>query len=271
MEPILAARIATIAAGCAFAAYTDARTGLILDKITYPMVAIGIVLNLLELNWVFLGIGIATFAIGYAVYYAGKIGGGDVKLCTGIAFLLPLYGGGIFLLNALFAGSILAAAFYSVFFVSKYARKGIDWKENRQNMLKTAVFAAIIGAYFWLLAAMRLLNAGAAALLGFPIGLALVFMALERGIKRSFFLKKVALGRLEEDEVIAAEFLAKKIRDKLKLNFKGVLGEKEIALLRRAGIRTVPVYRGMPPFAPFILLGSIATLIRPDIIGVFFA
>ncbi|MCX6799110.1 MAG: A24 family peptidase [Candidatus Diapherotrites archaeon] len=270
MELILLARIAALLAGCAAAAYTDAKTGLILDKITYGMIAVGIALNVIEMNWLFLALGAAVFAIGYAVYYAGKIGGGDVKLCTAIAFLLPLYGGQIFIANALFFAALTAVTFYSVFFVTKYARLGINLKENSGNAKKAGAFAIVITAYLIAMVNIGTVKPLALLLLAVPLLLAIAFMAFEKGIRRSFFLRRVALKKLGEDEVIAAEFLDQKIKKKLKLGVKGVFGEKEIAALRKMGVRTVPVYRGMPPFAPFILLGCIVALAQPDLVKLFF-
>jgi len=263
-------RILVLVAGCSAAAYTDAKTGLILDWITYPMIAAGIVLNLLQGEWLWLLAGTIVFAIGYAVYYAGKVGGGDVKLFTAIAFLLPFYQGQVFLLNALFAACILGVVFYSAYYVSKYARKGIDWKENRQGMQKAVVFGIALAAWLAAVLFLEIISLGAFALLAFAFALALLFLAFEKGIRHSFFLKLVPVGKLEEDEVIAAEFLGPELKKKLGLGIKGVFGKTEIERLKKAKVKKVPVYRGMPPFGPFILLGCIAALAMPDLIGLLF-
>ena len=258
-------------AGCSAAAYTDARTGLILDKITYAMIAAGILLNVVQGEWFWLVIGAAVFAIGYVIYYMGKIGGGDVKLFTGIAFLLPFYQGQFFLLNALFAACILAVVFYSIYYLSKYARKGINWKENQQGIQKAIIFGIIIGAWLVIISITRVVSVTAMLILGITLGLALLFLAFEKGIRRNFFLKEIPISKLEEDEVIATEFLKQGIRKKLGLKFKGVFGEKEKTMLKELGVSKVPVYRNMPPFGPFILLGCIAAMIWPDILGLIFA
>ena len=268
---LLLLRQAILLAGCLAAAYTDAKTGLILDKITYPMIAAGILLNLLEAEWFFLAFGAAVFAIGYVVYYMGKLGGGDVKLFTAIAFLLPVLQGQVFLLNALFAGCLLAVTFYSTYYVAKYARKGISWKENRQSIRKALLFGVVIAAWLWAVVFMQAIAWQTALLLAFPLLLALFFLAFERGIRHCFFLRQLALGKLEEDEVIAVEFLSPRIKKLLDLKVKGVLGEREIAKLRKLGVKCVPVYRDMPPFAPFILLGCIAAILQPDLLGLLFA
>jgi len=271
MLPFLTVRIAILLAGCGAAAYTDARTGYIFDKTTYPMIAAGILLNLIEQEWMFLAIGAVVFALGYVIYYMGKFGGGDVKLFTGIALLLPFFQGEAFLLNSLFAASILAVTFYSIYYVVKYARQGIKWNENRQGIRRAMFFGAIIAAYLYALSMMEMVAVQSALMLSVPLLFAVLFIAFEKGIRESFFLKQVSLGKLEEDEVVAAEFLKEKEKKALGLMVKGVLGEKEIAKLRAAGARTVPVYRNMPPFGPFILLGVIAALAQPDLIGLLFS
>ncbi len=268
---LLLLRQVILLAGCTAAAYTDAKTGLIVDKITYPMIAAGIALNLLEAEWVFLVAGAAVFAIGYAIYYMGKIGGGDVKLFTGIVFLLPVLQGKIFILNALFAACILAVSFYSTYYVAKYARKGIDWQRNRKSTRKALFFGAGIAAYLSAITYMQIVAWQTAAILAMPLMLALLFLAFEKGIRHRFFLKEVKLQNLEEDEVIATEFLNQKTKKTLNLKLKGVFGEKEKAMLQSIGVKTVPVYRGMPPFAPFILLGCIIAILQPDLLGLLFA
>lgn len=259
--------MAALLVGGAAAAYTDARTGLILDKITYPMIALGIVLNLIEFDLSLFYVAIAVFAISYVLYWLGKIGGGDVKLFAGIALLLPYFNGNVFIVHALLAAAILSIIFYSVYYVAKYWRKGISLQENRQGILSALVLGIITAAYFYYMISMQFMAVQIAALLYVVIAFALFFLALEKGIKRNFFLKEVKLGKLEEDEVIATDFLDKGVKEKLKLHWKGVFGKKEIDALRKIGVKMVPVYRDMPPFAPFVFLGLAIVLWAPELFG----
>ncbi len=268
---LLILRQAILLAGCSAAAYTDAKTGLIFDWITYPMMALGIVMNLLEWNLAGLALGAGVFALGYAIYYMGKIGGGDVKLFAGIGFLMPFYQGQVFLMQSLFASSILAVAFYAAYYLSKYFRKGVGVKENKAGIKKASLLALAIGAYLAVSAFYAVISQATALFLAIPLGLAVLFIAFEKGIRREFFLKQVELEKLEEDEVIASEFLSQGLKEKLGLKLKGVFGEKEVAKLKTLGVKKVPVFRGMPPFAPFVLLGCIAALMQPDLLSLLFA
>ena len=253
---ILLLRQAVILIGSFLGAYTDYKTGFIFDKITYPMISIGVLLNLFELGKEFslenflelFGVGIAVFALGYLIYWLGKLGGGDVKLFTGIGLLIPFGEGifplNIFVLNALIWAGISSMIFYGTYYVLKYARKGIDLKENSDGIKKAVGLGILIVFYFFLV-----YSAGLEKLifiLLIPLGIALIFIGLEKGIKKEFFLKKISLNQIEEDEVIAVEFTEKKVLDKLKLGLKGLIGKKEKQELEKQGIKELFVYRNLP-------------------------
>ena len=260
-------REAIVLLACAVSAYTDWKDGLILDKITYPLIGIGIALNLLENDLAVFILPVAVFVTGYAIYYAGKVGGGDVKLLAGIAMVLPSVRGEIFIFNAMLIASSSAIVFLSAYFVSKYARTGIDWKENSRGTMRALMFAAFIAAYFWFLLQWKIMPLSGIIVFAVPVAFALVFLALEHGIRKNFFLQEAKLPELEEDEIVAVEFLDSKVLEKLGLKFKGVLGEKEIGKLKEMGLKTVPVYRKLPAFAPFILLGAVVAIAWPGMVA----
>ncbi|MFH1240651.1 MAG: A24 family peptidase [Candidatus Diapherotrites archaeon] len=263
-------RIAIILIGCAIAAYSDFKTGLIYDKVTYAMIGLGLILNALEFDLMLFSVGTAVFVCGYVAYRLGKVGGGDVKLLTGIALLLPFYGDFIFVVNVVFAASAISVIVLATYYSLKYAKKGIEWKSELPGIIQAGFFGAAIILYFGLLFQMKLISFDGAVLMAGILLFALLFLALQHGIRKNFFLKEVELGKLEEDEVLADEFIGKETKDALGLKFKGVLGEKEIAKLKEMGVAKVPVYRDMPPFAPFILIGVLISLLEPNFIGLIF-
>lgn len=271
MDPLMMIRLAAILLGSGAAAYTDAKTGLIDDKITYSMIVVGVLLNVVAFAtsfdaFIFI-IPAAVFAIGFVLYWLGKIGGGDVKLFTGISLLMPLFNGKIYILHVLVVAAVLSIVFYSVYYVGKYWRKGISLKENKQSIFSSALLAVILGIYFYYLSSMQGIEPVVGVVFYATALFALLFMAFEKGIKKNFFLKEVTLGKLEEDEVIATEFLEEDIKKKLKLYWKGIFGNKEIEELKKMGVKKVPVYRQMPPFAPFIFFGVLVLLWAPEIFG----
>jgi len=272
---ILLLKQAVILIGSFIAAVTDYKTGYIYDKITYPMIAIGVLLNLIELGKELsidkfielFSVGIIIFVFGYGMYWLGKIGGGDVKLFTGIGLLLPFESGifplNIFVLNTLIWAGISSLVFYGVYYLIKYARKGIDWKENIEGIKKAGGLAILILFYFYFIYSIGMQEIILVLLI--PLSIALVFMALEKGIKKEFFLKKISLKEMEEDELIAVEFEKKEVLKELNLGLKGVLGEKEKKELEKKGIKELFVYRNLPKFGPFIFVGVLINTAFPEL------
>lgn len=270
MDLLLLRQAVVLLAG-AVSAYTDWKTGLVLDKITYPLIAIGIALNVLEQQWIGLALGMAVLVFGYAFYFTGKIGGGDVKLFTGVAFALPFFGNGIFLLSSLFVGAIAAVVFFTAFFAGKYLlKKGINFKENKQGFLNALMFGAVLLLYLFFVLQLHVLSLVSIIALAVPLLFGLVFLAFERGIRKEFFLKRAKLSELEEDELLATEFEDKKTVALLDLKLKGILGTKEIEKLRKAKIKEVLVYRNAPRFAPFFFLGCLIAMAFPSLLQLFF-
>ena len=248
--------------------YTDIRKGLIFDRLTIPMIAVGLALNLLEQELFGIGIAVMVFLVGYAVYYAGKIGGGDVKLFTALSMLLPFYGNEVFVISILVVASISSVMVLSTFFLIKYFRKGISLQENKESILKAIFLGVLIAIYFFATVSLGYLRASVLLFLGIPTLFGLAFIALEKGIRKNFFLKKVKLQELEEDEIVATEFLEEDVRKELSLGLKGVLGGKEIIKLKKFGVKEVPVFRSLPPFAPFVLFAAIISLLFPRIVRI---
>jgi Flp pilus assembly protein protease CpaA len=247
--------------GTATGAATDAKTGYIYDWITYPMIIIGLILSIIQQQWVNVGIGAAIFAIMYIAYRFGKIGGGDVKIFTAVALLNPI-NQPVFLFTVLFFSAVSAMIFYAVFYTLKYRRIGIKFKDNQKGITKAVIFGAIIIFYFAMLAQMKLIGIPSMVIMLTPLLFGLLFIALQEGIKKNFFEAKIAISKLEEDEVIAEGRNPKNVEKMLKGN--QLIGEKEKALLKKAGIKSLYVLRKLPPFGPFILVGVIAAIIQPD-------
>ncbi len=95
--PFISIIIALVA--CIYASYTDFKDGIIQNKLTFPLIAIGIILNgvyvfttsniLLFIECVI--VTAIIFILGYIFWKMGAWAGGDVKLFTGLAALIPFY------------------------------------------------------------------------------------------------------------------------------------------------------------------------------------
>lgn len=93
--------IAVIIAVCAslYASFTDLKRGIIPNKLTFPLIGVGLILNLIYAillgYWIiFISAAIITgviFVLGYLFWRMGAWAGGDVKLFTALAALLAIY------------------------------------------------------------------------------------------------------------------------------------------------------------------------------------
>jgi len=96
--PLITIVIAVVA--CIYASYSDLKEGIIRNKLTFPLIAIGIILNAvyvftstadIYLFIICLIVTAVVFALGYLFWKMGAWAGGDVKLFTGLAALIPFY------------------------------------------------------------------------------------------------------------------------------------------------------------------------------------
>lgn len=93
--PLITTIIAIVA--CLYASYSDLKWGIIPNKLTFPLIAIGIILNgvyalMVGEIWIIVICLVMTgviFALGYIFWKMGAWAGGDVKLFTALAALLP--------------------------------------------------------------------------------------------------------------------------------------------------------------------------------------
>jgi len=262
-------RIALVLLASVIAAITDIKKGLIYDKLTLPLIVVGILLNIFDFNIYYFAIPLVVFILFAILYYLGKIGGGDVKLFVAASMLLPFYNNQIFIIPALFFSALFSVVFLSVYYTIKYFRTGIDLKKNKKNILQASLLGLFILAYGIFMVSSNALTINSALVITIPLLIALPFLAFQAGIREKFFLKYVSLAELEEDEIIAKDFFEQKNNFK-QFSSKGIISEADKDALKKAGIDKVPVYRGLPPFAPFFLVGIILALLFPDFLNLLF-
>ncbi|BDZ68446.1 A24 family peptidase C-terminal domain-containing protein [Methanobacterium ferruginis] len=95
--PLITTIIAILA--CLYASYSDLKQGIIPNKLTFPLIGLGILLNgiyafMIGDLWFIIICVVVTgviFALGYLFWKMGAWAGGDVKLFTALAALLPFY------------------------------------------------------------------------------------------------------------------------------------------------------------------------------------
>lgn len=248
----------------AIGAYTDIKTGYIYDWITYPLIAIGIILTILTQQWIGLLFAALIYGLGWVAYRSGKMGGGDIKLLAGVALVQPTFEGMVFPLAVLLIGALSACMVFCVYYVGGFllSKPKIHWNTPRKKG------AGILLAAFILLflymntqlpsGGMTLILLEAAMILG------LIFYAFEEEVKKHAFLKRIPLSELEEDEVLAIEHLTKEEKEKWGTTIPDLISREDIPALKHKGLSTIPVYRNLPKFAPFLLIGILATYLFPE-------
>ncbi len=253
---------ANMIAGAA-AAYTDWKTGYIYDYITYPLIGLGIVLSLLTGQWMGLVFGGVIYGLGMVAYKTGKIGGGDIKLLAGIALVQPTFAGMIFPFAVLLVGTLAACLVLSAYYVSGFllTKPKIKWK-TKQKMVSFILLAGV-GAFLYYLLTNPLWPAETTMLLGISLLAGIIFYAFEEEIKAHAFLKRITLEQLEDDEVLATEHLTHDEKEKFGKNIPALIGTDDVLRLKHMNMHTIPVYRNLPKFAPFLFAGIAVTYLFP--------
>ncbi|MFH0974123.1 MAG: A24 family peptidase [Candidatus Micrarchaeota archaeon] len=272
MDLILLLRLAAALAGTSAAAWQDARTSFIDDKITLSMIAVGAALCVFEAvqavdktPWLWVAaVALAIGAIGYAAWRAGQFGGGDVLLFIGLQLLLPF--NPVATVPYPFVVSVLVAAsfFGSVWTAIWYAKRLREERalDTGKNVLCIAALALAAFAFAW--ASLSLAQTVFFAAL---FASAFFLSLYKREIMARVIVKRIPLSEVEDEDVLSLDELPKRLSS---YAIGKVLTKAEVAKLRRIGrkekIRVWPVCKELPRFAPFVLAGLLACLAVGDLV-----
>ncbi|MDP2665948.1 MAG: A24 family peptidase [Candidatus Diapherotrites archaeon] len=248
----------------ALAAYTDWKTGYIYDWITYPLIGLGIILSLLTQNWLGIVLGAGIYLIGKLAYRTGKIGGGDIKLLAGIALVQPVFGGMLFPLVVLLVATLLASIVFGFVYVGQLwkTRPRIEWKKKKWG--KTMVYLLVTVGALTYMAINPIFPLLAILIFALALGSGLLYQVFEDEIKAKQFLQHLSVETIEEDEVVAIEHLDTKTKTKWGGKFPTLIGPTEAKRLKQLEIHTIPVYRNLPRFGPFLFLGMVIAYLLPE-------
>jgi hypothetical protein len=95
------------------------------------------------------------------------------------------------------------------------------------------------------------------------LGCALIFFSLFMPEIKASMASKVPVARLQCEDVLALEQMPALSK---KLALSPVIGKQTIAALKRAKVKSVMVYTGMPFFLPYLFIGLIFTLLFGDLL-----
>ncbi|MFH0986858.1 MAG: A24 family peptidase [Candidatus Micrarchaeota archaeon] len=271
--------------GTALAAVEDFRTGWVSDWITHGMIVFGIVWTLLfaqqQMFFVF-AVAAAVFLLGYAAYAFGQMGGGDVKLFTALALLVPYHPAELspylqqlgitpvpanypFIVSIFVMFGLLYMFFISIIYLRKIYERKQKIKDFRQKITKGVIYAALFVPIIVLWTSFfRSFIVFAPA-----IFLSMLLLPFKDDIIKLFFMQNRKVSQLNNEDVFALEFIPVAVKKKLGLwrkTFTDVELGRIKAKAKKAKINSLPVCDHMPCAVPYIFGALLISLILGDFI-----
>ena len=292
-------RLAIAVGVTSLAAYQDAKTSFIDDRMTIAMIAIGTLLNLASGNWDFIlfsiGLTVAIFAIGYLLYISGQLGGGDVLLFCGIQSLLPIFpvsamvpvfsALGIllppmpaalslnsvpFILSIYLASSFIGIAGSGIMYAAKLYSQTHFRGLHPDVLFGTVTFALTAVLLYWLSTEFELgiFKTAIAALFLLP---AVFLITFKKDISDKVALRMLKIDEMEEEDIIDISKMPKHIVDKYQVGRVLTDDMKKVLLKieKSEGIHKFPIQKDLPRFGPYILLGLLVSLYFADPLSAF--
>ncbi len=267
-------RIAIALIGTGLAAWEDARTSFIDDRITFAMIGAGLLLDVLLFDYEFYAsmgiIALIIAVLGFIAYKTGQFGGGDVLLLLGIHLLLPInpqaqYAIYPFVLSVLVASTFFASAGSAVWYAKRL------WEEKKLVGRKTQFIAVVLAAASILVFTAPLLNLKTKLVLA-AITTSTIFLMAFRNELNQVIIKRISIKEVEDEDILALEEMPAELVKKYSLG--KVLTKSEVEKLseieKKEGVRRFPVYKELPRFGPYLLAGLIASLLVGDLVAFVF-
>jgi hypothetical protein len=271
--------------GVAYSSYTDLKTGEVSDKLSHSMIGVGAILVAFTYPFwqavTIMGIGVLVFILGFILYIFGQMGGGDVKLFTALALLIPYYPESLRPIsealgitpvssNFPFIASVfvLSGIFFMLFIPPIYLRKLYSKrkkvKEFGKKILTGIVYCLILSpiVYIWL-GISKLI-----AVLFIPMFFALLIVPFKDDVVVLFFSRKKRVSDLNDDDVLALESMSRETIAKLGLWRKTFTPPELKKIKARANkykIRMVMVCEDLPKYVPYIFASLVINLLVGDI------
>ena len=220
-------------------------------------------------------VAIIIAALTYSLYRMGQLGGADVLVMASISLAIPYMPQPLlaasqaipypFFLSVLAPTGIAFIAHMLFRFIPYISRK-LSRGEVKFTVQKVAgpALVALSLLIFWAVVSSLPVSLPASyfSIIGF-LGAALVFFSVFMPEIKASMVEKIPTSRLQCEDVLAFEQMPA-LAKKLKLS--PVISKGAIAALKRAKIKSVPVYTGMPFFLPYLLIGLVFALLFGDML-----
>ncbi len=293
------ARVIIALAGTSIAAYQDAKTSFIDDKITIAMIALGTLANLATLDQGFIlysaGLTAIIFVLGYLFYRSGQLGGGDVLLFCGLQALLPFYPvsamAGLFSFFGVAVPPLPSALslsivpfFLSIYVVSSFLAMAASGFLYAHKLHKATGFRRLhpdlfLGGLMLALSAMLLYWMAFVFRLGYErVLVVLLFLApsvflvlFKKDISDKVALRWIPLKEMEDEDVIDADRMPRAMVEKYGVGrvLTGEMREVLAKISKQERYSKFPVQKDLPRFGPYVLSGLLLSLYFADPLSAF--
>ncbi len=251
----------------AYLAWEDARTSFMNEKLLVAFVALGVLLDVVFLpssQWLLVfGLAALWAVVGWFSYKSGQFGGGDVLLLLGLHLWLPFSPfvpvPWPFILSVFVASAALASLGSTALYAWKLSRFPLDGRK-KTALAGLALFSLAIFIFPFSL--------GLKALFYLLLLSASFYLLFRKELMDQVVIQPVSLKNIEDEDVLATERISEKDLGKFKL--ERVLTpsalKKLLVYAKAKKLKTVPIFKDLPRFGPYLLAGLIVCLALGDLV-----
>ncbi len=213
--------------------------------------------------------------LGYLAYRAGQLGLADVFVLCSIAIIMPAvnlsadwgYAAISFSVPAVLLVFFVSVISFSYIMATYYFVKVMLAKTQSakkiQLWLDKKVLFVVAAIVFFVLAhtfANKLIGMdGTKSIIGATFPVLMLFFGLFMPEIKDSMIEDVEVGKLELEDVVAVEKMDGAFVKKH--NIGKLIDDKNLMAIKKSGLKRIPVYTGMPPFLPFILIGLLVVIL----------
>lgn len=261
-------RIAIALLGTALAVYFDIFNNRnVPNNLLYGFLAVAILANFVFFDADVLtyaaGLTAILFAFGFLLYRTGQLGGADLFVICSLTLLLPIHPSFLdtpFNYPLIFSTLLYSGVAFAIFSVFYFGRLVASSGKPRAN----PIYLLLVIPYLFF--AYVFINAPFFSPVYFFIAsvllLSTIFFLVYRKSINNAMMEKVKVSSLKGEEDVLAKEKMKKLMEEQGVG--PVLGKKEVSCLKKAGVKEVWIYSGLPPFLPFLLIGLLGAIFLGD-------
>lgn len=252
-------------------AYEDHQTSFMNERVLWAFGFGGLLWNGLFLgvnDFIFaLAVAAVIGVVGFFSYKSGQFGGGDVLLLLGLALWVPVSPLVFvptfwpFVLSVFLAASFLATLGSGVWYAHALFKQGVFPGEKRVPWWLAVVGVSVL--------ALVLPASLTVKLLFLAMGLPAAFYVLYRpDVLSHAVIQEVSFKDLLDEDVLALERFEEK--DVTRFGLERVLTPTALAKLKKfmasRKTKTVPIYKNLPRFGPYLFAGLLVSLAVGDVV-----